>query len=112
MCSGAVAKVVINQTTVVMPTVTNMRYANCLGLLLSHFRPSCRKIETAAAAIIAETSDHALMRHQNQRSNSTVPVPAPVTSKIFQASWIEVIKKVTTTDAIISNTVTTWETIT
>ena len=38
-----------------------------------------------AAAIMADTSDQALMRHQNQRSRSTVPVPAPVTMSSFQA---------------------------
>ena len=30
-----------------------------------------------AAAIMAETSDQALMRHQYQRSRYTAPVPAP-----------------------------------
>ena len=40
-------------------------------------------------AIIAEISLHALMRHQYQRRINTVPVPAPVTNKSFQAPAIE-----------------------
>jgi hypothetical protein len=38
---------------------------------------------------IADTSDHALIRHQNQRRSSTVPVPAPVTISSFHACSID-----------------------
>src|SRR2546426_8330282 len=38
----------------------------------------CSRTDTTNAAIIAETSLHALIRHQYQRSSSTAPVPAPV----------------------------------
>src|SRR5215213_4387605 len=104
--------VTATHTIVVIPTVTNMRYAKSLGKSLFHFSTVCRKIETTAAVIIADTSDHALIRHQNQRSNSTVPVPAPVTINSFHAPLIESMKNVTITDAIISNTVTTCEAMT
>ena len=38
---------------------------------------------------MAETSLQALMRHQNQRRISTVPVPAPVTISNFHAPAME-----------------------
>ncbi len=38
---------------------------------------------------MAETSLHALMRHQYQRRISTEPVPAPVTIRSFHAPAIE-----------------------
>src|SRR6185369_3273121 len=107
--SGLVISVTTTQTSVVNPTVTSMIYAKSLGLSLSQCKPFCRKIETIAAVIIAETSDHALMRHQNQRNRSTVPVPAPVTSSSFHAPPIDSMKNVIITEAIISNTVTTCE---
>src|SRR5215510_4927864 len=104
--------VTATQTIVVIPTVTNMIYAKSTGWSPFHFRTVCRKIETTAAEIIADTSDHALMRHQNQRNKSTVPVPAPVTSNSFHAPPIDCILKVTISDAIINNTVTTCEAMT
>ena len=60
---------------------------------LSPFNPkkACRTTETTSAAIIADTSLQALMRHQYQRSSSTAPVPAPIESIHFQASPMDVI---------------------
>jgi hypothetical protein len=46
-------------------------------------------METTNADTMAETSLHALMRHQYQRSSRTPPVPAPVKIKSFQAPAIE-----------------------
>src|ERR1035437_6749319 len=80
--SGGVSHVTVNHTIVVMPTVAIMMYAKSRGRSLSPFRTSCRKSDTAAAAAIAETSDHALMRHQNQRSSSTVPRSEEHTSEL------------------------------
>src|SRR5215212_5187163 len=101
--------VTATHTIVVIPTVTNMRYAKSLGKSLFHLRTVCKKIETTAAVIIADTSDHALTRHQNQRNNSTVPVPAPVTRSNFHAPPIDSMKNVMITEAIMSNTVTTCD---
>ena len=54
----------------------------CLKALQDH-------TDTTKAASMADTSLHALMRHQYQRRRSTPPVPAPVTSNSFQAAAIE-----------------------
>ena len=62
------------------------------------------------AVIIAEISLHALIRHQYQRSSSTSPVPAPVTSSIFHAPAMEVRKNVTTMETMVSRTVVHFET--
>src|SRR5215212_3783923 len=104
--------VTATQTMVVTPTVTSIRYAKSLGESLFHFNTVCRRIETTAAVIIADTSDQAFIRHQNHRNNSTVPVPAPVTSSSFHAPPIESMKNVMITEAIISNTVTTCDAMT
>src|SRR3954447_10760724 len=89
---------------VVTTTVVNIKYANCCGSSLDHFgQPSCRKSDVPAATIIAATSDHALMRHQNQRSSRTLPVPAPVTMSSFHAYSIDPRQNVMMSDKTISN---------
>src|SRR5262245_3866118 len=110
--SGPVTNVTPSQATVVIPTVTSMMYANSLGLSLFHFKVTCRNRDTTAATAMADTSDHALILHQNHLSIRTVPVPAPVTSSSFHAWAIEVRFLVTTIEININSTVTTWETIT
>src|SRR5215469_12196101 len=110
--SGLVKYVTAIQVTVVMPTVTSMIYANSLGVSLFHLNTIWRDNETTAAAAMAETSDQALILHQNHLSIRTVPVPAPVTSSSFQACAIELRFLVTTIDTIINSTVTTCEAIT
>ena len=73
----------------VIATVKIMSHAKSSGLSLSKPKPTCSETDTTNAAIMAETSLQALMRHQYQRSSSTPPVPAPVTSSSFQAPAIE-----------------------
>ena len=87
--SGAVRNVAASHTTVVIATVMIMIHAKSTGLSVSNFQASCSDTETTKAEIMAETSLHALMRHQYQRSISTLPVPAPVTIRSFHAPAME-----------------------
>jgi hypothetical protein len=66
-----------------------MIHASSTGRALSKPNAVCIASETTNAEIIAETSLHALMRHQYQRSNNTLPVPAPVSISNFHAPAID-----------------------
>ena len=50
-------------------------------------------METTNAVTMADTSLQAFSRHQNHRSSSGPPVPAPVASSNFQAASIEAMTK-------------------
>ena len=76
------------------------------------WKASCNVSETAKAEIMADTSLHALMRHQYQRRISTVPVPAPVTISSFHAPAIEPMKYVRIADTIVRKTVATCDMLT
>ena len=89
-----------------------MIQAKSSGLLLSRPPAVCSRTETTKADTIAETSLHALMRHQYQRSSSTAPVPAPVTIRIFHAPPMESILKVTAAETSVRNKVATFDAVT
>jgi len=83
--------------------------AKSIGLSLSKPRASCRKSETTNADTIADTSLHALMRHQYQRRSSTPPVPAPVTISSFHAPAMDSSLSVTSAEMIVNTTVATLD---
>src|SRR5260370_32219140 len=89
---------------VVMVTVTIMIQAKSTGLSVPSPDMVCSATETTNPEIIADTSLHALMRHQYQRSSSTPPVPAPVTISSFHAPEMEPMKNVTIPEIIVNTT--------
>ena len=62
--------------------------------------------------IIADISDHAFIRHQNQRKMYTEPVPAPIARRNFHAPAIVSICDVTNPDKITNTTVEIRATVT
>ncbi len=90
---------------VVMVTVTIMIQAKSTGLSVSNPHTVCSRTETTNPEIIADTSLHALMRHQYQRNNRTPPVPAPVTISSFHAPEMDPMKNVTIPEMIVNTTV-------
>src|SRR5207245_8904297 len=74
-----VRNVASNHAMVVMPPVIRVRLAYTKASLPVNDTPFS-PIVTAAAAIIAEISLHALMRDQYQRRMYTEPVPNPTPS--------------------------------
>ena len=64
-------------------------HANSRGSSLRSSSPSCRTSDTTNEAAMAKTSLQALMRHQNHRRMKTLPVPAPIAIRSFQAPAIE-----------------------
>ena len=96
-----------SQTTVVTATVMSTMCAKSSGRSLSSPPTVCSRTDTTNAAIIAETSLHALMRHQYQRSSSTAPVPAPVMISSFQAPPIDSMRKATAAENTVSRAVAT-----
>ncbi len=59
-------------------------------------------------AAMAVISLQALMRHQNQRRMSTLPVPAPMAMRSFQAPSMSVWNQVTTQLATMRSRVAAW----
>src|SRR5271163_2987962 len=97
--SRSVSSVTIIHTTVVASVVVNTFFANRtvadpvnkVGRPTNALARPCHSTETVttSAAIMAEISLQALMRHQYHRSIYTLPVPAPTWSTTCQPARME-----------------------
>ena len=72
----------------------------------------CSRTDTTNAVIIAETSLHALIRHQYQRSSSTAPVPAPVMINTRHAPPIDSMRKATAAETTVNKAVASRDAMT